>query len=199
MNHSMENLNCEYFQITVYFDEKSFKTTKFKKAADCNDDAHNAFVSHYINATDHAHIEIVLQGEDSKMEVSLHSGGLENELETSEKEFEDCLTDLSQFFKRKKLVGDVRAAFRYDDSYESVLKLNYPVLISDNLFQDAVIAGHTIEFGEDSLFDRANISSRGNSTFLFVGAIMELNLGGFNPYSAIKEMSQPSQSLIRRK
>lgn len=194
----METLNCDYFQITIFFDEKIFKKAKFKKDSGCDNEDHNAFVSHYVNSTDHAHLEIILDGEDSKIEISLHPGGLEQELQSDEKPFETCLMDVSQYFKRKKQFAGIRTAYKYDPPYESVLKLNYPVLISDELFAGANIIGHTIEFSEDSMFDRAFISMKEKSVLIIVTAFMEINTSTFDPYNEIARLEKPVHALVKR-
>lgn len=203
MAQSMKKMNCEMFRLEIRFDEKNFKKQEFKKAAGCEDETHNAFVSHYRSkhkrGGDHAHIEIVFNNEDSRIEITFHEGKLEADFETDDTLLEDSVKELSDFFLEKEYKVNVTSIFQFDEKFESLLQLSYPLLIANKLLREAVVSGHEVEFPKDSAVERIFVSTRRGVILMVISAKLNSDLSGFDVYQEIKRIAEYPQSLVKIK
>lgn len=200
----MKNLNCEMYEFTVRFDEANFNKEQFKKDFGCEDETHNAFDSHYYNKgkrkIDHAHLEVKVDGEDSRFEATFHAGKFESNLiEPDETPLEDAVKKFSGYLDVLEYTATVTAIFRFDDTFEPLLQLDYPLLVGSKDLRNAVVSGHEILFDiDESRGGRAFIAIRRDSIAVILNIVKNLNLASFDVYAEIEDVSKYTKVLVKK-
>lgn len=207
MKKSMKNLNCEMFEFTIRFDESRFNKEEFKKTSNCEDEAHSIFVSHYFNKgkkkTDHAHLEVRLDEQNSRFEATFHEGAFETELDIADIPMEEAVKKFSDFLEDKDFPAVITTIFRFDDTFEPLVQLGYPLgyplIVGNKFLQTGVVSGHEIEFPDDSTVRRIFIAKREETLIVIINAISAYNLTSFNIYSEIQRFAKYTQKLAEKK
>jgi hypothetical protein len=204
---SMQNLNCEMFEIVIPFDEKQFNKNEFKVSRKCKDKSHKFFVSHHnsqsIRKKEHAHLAIILDKKESQLRAIFLEDRIEegdDETPLSNVSLEDCVKEVSPFFKKDEFEAGLQAVFRFDKDFEPIIKIRYPLLVESKLLQNATISGHEIEFSNNSMTGKflITVNEKGDITTLF-NAKTKVVLTEFNPYDVIKQCVGNIKSLLRMK
>lgn len=91
------------------------------------------------------------------------------------------------------------AVYKFSRQYESVIQLNYPLLIGNDLFKGATISGHEIDFPFESIIDKAVMSTNKDSLLIFLYARVEIDLASFGFYESIENLSKYTNALVKKK
>lgn len=202
---SMNKLNCQLFEMTIQFDEKNFKRDEFKLEAECDVESHNAFAFHYNSKSqskkEHAHVDIYLSGEDSELKVRFHASRIEKGLESEDNIYsENCVKNISKFFNEDTFEARTTTVFDFDKkAYNSLIKLNYPLLLESKLLDNTTVSGHTISFPPESNISRIYLSNDEDTIAILVSARLKVVLSSFNHYPNITELEKYAQELLEKK
>jgi len=207
MTLNMEELNCEMFQLSIQFDEKKFKRDIFTDENTVKDESTNkgenlnAFVTHVATKKEHAHIEFSLRKKDSQLLMMFHQGGIEEGLKigTEEESLENCAKVVSRYLPNTEFQADITSVYRFNKEFESVVQLQFPLLVKNELLREAVVSGHEIEFPEESAVDRIFISAKENSIIIVLSAKFSLKLKTFKLYSEMDKFSHYAQALVKKR
>lgn len=202
---NMKELHCVMFQFTMKFDAKQFKAEEFRKLAKCKDDDHQFFVLHfnskYKTKKEHAHLEIAIDGKDSYLEMSFHPSKLSDEdgdLELNEMPIEDVFSELAHLFTESEFDARVISQFNYNENYESLLQINYPVLVKDKRLNKALVSGHEISLS-DVKVKSALISSSGNGLNVILGGKITIVPTTFNYHNEIKHFAEFAEAFVTKR
>jgi len=205
MARSMRKLNCVMFKFTISFDAKQFKSDEFRKSVKCDDEDQAFFLFHHNSKfktkKEHAHLEIFLDDEDSILEMSFHSNKLTDgdvDLPLSDIYIEDVLQELAPFFLEADNKATVISHFVFKKQYESVLKIDYPLLVKNGKLNDATLKGHELSFS-DSKVRTGFISTRESGLNVLVGGKIEISLANFNYHDEIKHFAEFARALVIKK
>jgi hypothetical protein len=196
---TMSMLNCIHFRIRFDFDEKIFDAEKFKKVATLNPDepvrVTAATVDH--NARDeHAHITVVIDGEDSFLTLNMYQGSIEiDPFETGLiNTTQSRLKEITDSFKKTKLVGRSTSHFAYSDSSPAVI-LGYPATFPG--LKDTIVSGQEYKIGKGRFPKRALVTIDDDDEIsVLVVSSRSLNLSSFNPSKVIEQDSKIARSLV---
>lgn len=198
---TMEKLNCEMFDLTIQFDEKDFKKKEFKKEVGCKKKDHNIFSASFRNkkGTEHAHAEIRFNKDKSRFQLVAHQGEVEGEIEPDDVLLEDAIKIYNEFFTNKTAQATLTALFQYDEQFEPLLKLRYPLLLESELLGNAVVTGHIIEFPDNSKVDRIVITKTEGHLIVFITVSFSIDMSKYKLYSGITEAKKYILELVRQK
>lgn len=203
MPKSLKSLNCETFEFTVRFDDKDFNKEEFKEYTGGEIKEQGTYASHYNSKRkrnpDHAHLLVSLDGEDSYFEATFHQGTIESDLDTSDVTLEDSVKWFSDFLAGKEFLALIKAFFSFDETYRSLLNLDYPLLIDSKLLSGAVISGHEITFAKDFPIKRLFIGKKDEGIAVAVFAINALNLTTFDVYTEVRRISKYVEELVHKR
>jgi hypothetical protein len=201
MPKSMKQLNCDYLQMTIGFDEKEFKRKEFLletklKPKDLKGIT-TTIGSKNNKKKEHAHLFLSLNGEKSLLRLEFIPDVF-GAKEIEEPYLEDITKWLAGFFK-DKVVADIMVVFKYNRQYESEIQLHYPLLLKSPLFEGVKITGHELAFPPDSYLHRGTISSNGKELIVLLFAKFKLDLSDFEYHQVIEAFSKYSNSLVKKK
>lgn len=189
------------YQLTIEFDEKNFRKKEFILDVKPKVKKQDAFVFHYgsKNKTrkEHAHLFLGLDGEDSVLRLSYHQGKTEIE-DVREPYLEDVVKWFSGFLEEKSIKAFVVGIFEYDKQYKSLIQIDYPLLIGNELYNDTKIVGHDIEFPDNALISRGSITSNESGLRIFLFAKNVIDLSKFDFYLEIEKLSEFANALVKK-
>ncbi len=203
---SMKKFNCEQFTLTIRFNESTFKKKDFLddiKPKD-KDIKHTFFfygskIQEDKEDKDHSHLELYLNKKNSFLRIIYHQGESPSE-DVREPYMEDCSKWIAQFFKRKNLATDYTVVFRYDENYEAIVPLQYPLLTSNKNLKAVTVSGYQIEFPKEALIDTAFISSKKEEKLIMLSTeIKNFELLERNFYSNLEEFSRFAEAFVNEK
>lgn len=200
---NLKSTKCARFSLVCRFNEKSFRKSAFVRDTGSKINARDkistwTYGSDNARVSEHAHLMLVLDGEDSFAHITYHPGKSETP-DVRPPYLEEFPQWLATFFKVPKLKIELSAAFQYDGTYESVLQLRYPILVSDELFKDALLVGHQIEFPSSPTgIERIFLSSVEKETYVVVNGESEIGLSTSDFKTALKRLSIYSKTLVRK-
>jgi hypothetical protein len=198
---SMKNLNCDMYQMSIEFNEAQFKKKEFILDINPKNKKQTAFVFHYGSKNksrkEHAHFFLGFDGEDSILRMSYHPGAADKE-DVRAPYLEDASKWLAEFFEEKNLKVTIVVVFEYGKQYKSLIQINYPLFIGNDLYNDTKIIGHDIDFPDESIIDRASITSNKDILRIFLFSRADMDLSKFNFHSEIEKLSKYATALVKR-
>lgn len=195
---SLENLNCDLFQIDIDFNENQFDRKKFYLDITKNDKEIDRelgfFVYHYgaknTGNEEHAHLVLDLDKKDSSLRLSFHKGKHEVE-DVREPYLENVTNWLGSFFKKGEVLeAKINAIFYYSaKNFNPTLQLGFRVQNNDELLKDVIVSGYQMRFPEDSEVDMMMVSVNEKFTLAMLHAHTTTDLISLDIYSEIKRFS----------
>lgn len=198
----MKQLNCDFLQLTIRFDEKKFKRKELSHEAELKGKKNSGFTALVGSRTktrkEHAHVYLYFDGEDSILKLDFVPESHTGNKDTDEPYIETIGEWFAKFFY-EDVIADVMVVFKYTDNYESVMPIHYPLLIKNGLLKGAEIAGYEIAFPTESLISRASISSNEKTLLVILNAKFKLDLSDFEVHDAIERFSVYAKALVEKK
>lgn len=200
MTLSMKKLNCDMYQIVIIFDEEQFRKKEFFLDVKPKTRKQNVFLYDYgskiKSRKEHAHLFLGLDGKESSLRLTYHQSSEEVE-DTREPYLENVAGWIGGFLEVKEVKARVVAAFEYTKRYKPLIQLNYPLLVGSDLYKDAKIVGHDIDFPDSSSIDRANIAVDEKTCRILLFGRSELDLSKFNVHLEIEKTSKFANALVK--
>ncbi|MCW5959045.1 MAG: hypothetical protein KIS76_02730 [Pyrinomonadaceae bacterium] len=186
------------------FDARKFQEKEFRKSIFCEDERHNFFVTHHNSKirgrAEHSHLEVLLEGERSLLEISYHSSKLEDEgseLEVHQTPTENVFKLLGAFFEELEYEAQTICHFTYDTGFKSVLQLNYPVLVNNEKFKNSFVSGYEISLA-DARAKTILISSLAKGINIIIGGKIAIRPSVFNYLAEVEYFGSFANSLVER-
>lgn len=201
MSASMQKFNCETLALSVEFDEKHFNKTAFRLDLGQEKARWNTFSSMFGSKDNidkqHAHLNLRFNKKESSLKVVYHSG--DRKINDSRPPYmEDCLNWIGGFFRKDNLLADITAIFEFDETFESIVPLTYPLHSRSPILAGALVSGVTIDFPPEAKIDRASIQMFNDKTVLFVNTENRISLKNFDLYKVIKNINDYSKNLVKK-
>lgn len=202
----MKKFHCETLQVKMDFSEADFKAKEFRKEIECKNKKQEFFVFHHNSKfktkKEHAHLEIVLDDEDSFLRLSFHPQEIteeDNEMIPSDIPTEEVFNYLMPFFKKDEFESRILCHFNYGKDYEPVLKMQYPLLVKNEKLATAMVTGHEISFSDSKV--RTALLTLLNETdlSLILGGRYEIVLANFSHHKIIKYFAEYAEALVEKK
>lgn len=199
MASTLKKLHCDYCRLSSSFNREEFNFKDFLLDVGGKKQKRYYFsFGHKISTRkEHAHLFLNFEEEEPRLRLEYSTGKSETD-DTRQPYFEDAAPWIGSFFKGDEpLVADLMAVYEYDKSYESLVQLDYPLLISSDYYEGAKITGHDIIFPTSSMIDRATIAAiagGGIRIFLYTHAVIRLER--LDIYRTIEKLGTFANALV---
>jgi len=145
------------------------------------------------------HAHLIVSFSDETCNATLSYSRSREEVEDVRPPFmEDCSQWFGRFFKIETIVATIDASFDFGEDYAPVVVLPFPVMSEHEILAGTSITGVSIQFPEESTFDRVIIQRMDDSTWLSVLGIVELKTAAMDAYAALEELFLPVSKLVKR-
>jgi hypothetical protein len=199
----LKKLHCTMLELSISFDEKTFKKSEFirevkPKTAKPFHSIQYFYGSNTKNRKEHAHLNLILNGERSIARLTFHpnESGIPD---VREPYIENLTTWLGGFFTVETVATTITGIYEFGRQFEPTIQLSYPVLIKGKKFSGAMITGHEIDFVDDALVDKCIISKQRNEINVILISHFLVNLTEFDYQDAAIRLSEYATELVRRK
>lgn len=116
--------------------------------------------------------------------------------DTREPYLEDVTNWIAGFLRSPEVKARVVAVFEYTKPFTPLIQLNYPMLVGSDLYKDAKIVGHDIDFPNGSPIDRANIAVDEEMCRMLLFGRNNFDLFKFDIHSEIEKVSKFANALV---
>lgn len=201
MPASLKSLHCLQAELRIIFNQRIFHTSKFLK--DVKEKQKHGEYSYIFGSkskrvAEHAHLVLDLDGDMSSLRLTYHLGPSEVP-DVREPFMEDMPKWIAQFFDRPILKCSFSAGYFFDKKYDLAVRVNFPLLVEHDLLKGVYVAGHQLEFPDESEIERMFISKLDDSISLAVHSRMEASLATFDVHKAVKSIGRYVTAIVEKK
>ena len=201
MATSMQKFNCETLALSIEFDEKDFNKTAFRADLGQEKKRWNSFSSIFGSeknrGKEHSHLNLQFNKNESSLKVVYHKS--DRKVKDSRPPYmEDCMNWIGGFFRKDNPLSAITAIFEFDETFESIVPLTYPLHSRSAVLAGALVSGMTIDFPPEAKIDRASIQVFNDRIVLFINTENRISLKNFDLYKTIKNVGDYSKNLVKK-
>ncbi|MBP6002869.1 MAG: hypothetical protein KA746_05495 [Pyrinomonadaceae bacterium] len=198
----MKRLKCISLRVILKIDSTKFDKDAF--IADINPKKPDSLTFSYSYGTkdpkrkEHGHLFSAFFDDNWIIDVSF-APGPSPDPDVREPFLENMTTWLSSFFKETMVDAQLSAVFEFDNSFESLVQLDYPLLTPDRLLTNVKVVGHDLEFPPESYINQATITRYEKTAIrIFLYSFNTIDVSQFVFIDEVKKFSKYALSLVRR-
>lgn len=202
---NMEDFHCDALDVSFDFPTEDFDKARFLDEIGVTHEADHvdadgdlvlrvSLVSKEDPPKYHAHLRVIIfRDGEASVDLDIHQHG---HLKVKKKPpyLEEAATWLGQFFKAESYDATVDAAYQFDNSFDTVIPLPFPLVASSKRLAGLKVSGLSLDYPDDFPVESAIIQKTGNDgPYLFINeALTEFN---FKEFDLIQELRN-LQSLV---
>lgn len=187
-------------ELTVRFDEKDFKKKEFTSDVGQprgRKEFSYSYSPRIKSRNEHAHLFLGLDGQQSLLGLTYHPG--KNPFpDIREPYLDDVAKWIGGYFKVEKLAVRFTLAFEFNKTYQSIVPLDYPLLVNNRWLKETTVVGHEINFSKEAFIQKAIISKKTQVITVLLYAGMMMEFADFDLHEAVTAFSAYATAFVKK-